>query len=161
MTTDLLTALEPSRLGLLARTPDGLRQLLAEALAYPAALRGLWDGHRAGGERIALVVDFSTPYLSLLVALADACLLAGEVLRNDLEYTGCGADDLAALDGAAAELRALRSEIVSLRDWIASPPPASKRPHRTTAEIRAALDAGELLTIEEVMADLESAGDRG
>jgi hypothetical protein len=157
MTTALLTALEPSRQGLLARTPDGLRQLLAEALSYPAALRGLWEAHCSGGERIALVVDFSTPYLSLLVALADACLQAGEVLRNDLEYAGCGADDLAALDGATADLQALRSEIVSLRDWRPSPPP-SPRVRRTSAEIRAALDAGELLTVEEAMADLDSAG---
>jgi hypothetical protein len=147
---------EPARIAALRATPDGLRHLLAEASVrvsqcqkYPAMMRRHWDAVQKMVEDCIWPAEDYKPYFSLLLSMIDVCLSAATALREGLEEAHASASDLTALDETAASLRSLRAEASEFWDWMTAPP--AKRTLRKTAEIRAAMDRGEYISVEQAM----------
>jgi hypothetical protein len=148
---------EPARIAALRATPAGLRRLRARAPAlvlrcqkYPSLMHRRWDDIKKMSSESAWPVEDLQPYFSFLLSMADLCLGMTEALREGLEEARAAASHLLALDGAATSLRSLRAEVSGVWDWLTATP--AKRPLRTTAEIRAGLDRGEYISIEEAIA---------
>jgi hypothetical protein len=152
---------------------DGLRQLRADGAAlvehcaeYPVLLRRHWDAFRQSAERSAFAVHQVGPFFTSFLAMAGACLKAVDAVREALEEAAQlppelpappgwapAAPDPGALGAATDALLALQSEAASLWVWLKTPMPPTQ-PLPTREEIRALRERGELLDIEEVIAEL-------
>jgi hypothetical protein len=152
----------------LREVPGGRRRLLEDAepltthcREYPAWLRRQWDSFQRSAEGRIFVGDDLDPVFTLFLSLAEACLTTITAVRQGLDeaepYRGeveaeraeaLPAVDLAALDAAAAEVRAFSAEMTKERDWFRAPPPAPRK-LRTTAEIREGMARGEYMDIED------------
>jgi hypothetical protein len=155
----------------LREVPEGRRllladsdQLIAHCREYPIQLRRHWDAFQKAAEGRVLHVENLGSFFAPLLSLAEAYhatitavrqgLQEAEQSRSELEAeTGAPlpAADLAALDAAAADIHAFRSEVAGRWDWLKSSPPAG-RTLRTTAEIREGIARGEYLSVEDAFA---------
>ena len=142
--------------------------LIAHCREYPVRLRGWWESHEKGSEGAAQSVIEIAPFFTLLPSLTEMCQETIAAVRQALQEAEPGrvhwekemrrifpVVDLAPLDVAVEELRALRAEVSGLWERLNAPSPP-RRPLPTRAEVEAALEAGESIDIEDIIAEIDA-----
>jgi hypothetical protein len=152
-------AAEEGLQGLLPQAAD----LVAHCRDYPAKVRGHWESFQKTGETQVLILVDVAPYMESLLRLTDAFLATVEAVRAGLAeaaelpaafITGTRnswpAPDFKVLTAATDELVPLRAEIAEWWNWF-NAPVTFDGPRRTTSEIRAAIERGEYISVEDAM----------
>ena len=156
----------------LPTAPDGLRDLLEESVElvaycgqYPDRLREYREAFYRASALPRCVEDLA-PAMNGLIDLAGAfqetvravaaALKEAEQARRETERQwgpGMPKADLTVLDATAEALGALQADIEAEWKWLQEDTPLG-RPLPTTAESRAALDAGEYIDMADIIAEI-------
>lgn len=128
---------------------------------YPSTLRGFWNEVQASCEETPRTPDELEPDVAAFFILLDtyqaSTQLVHDALRN-LEASYSRPKDEGDFSSETAsdvleELQSIRTEITALWEWSNASPPLGRR-LRTTAEIKAAMEAGEYLSVDDAIAQM-------
>jgi|SRR5665213_212211 len=150
----------------LRSAPDGKEQLAkqmdlltARCQSYPAETRQLWDWFE-GQEPCGMLDDLREAFEGHLDLLEERIRLIQEVqsLEAEIDHNKGPSPHAAPLTEALNDLIAQQNYIAGIWERANAPFPASSEPKETPAELMAAFERGEYVTIESILARLQ-AGD--